>query len=494
MIIRVKKSWKEFVDKKPHPTLSRRDFLSRGLATSVATVALPQAFSMAMAKKALGSATSCPPQVRTPGGIAHIYRDGGPTVGASFINQKQAGFMNATAASNYGIVQSNLVQVGANYYVSSSSPFGMALMTPPPGFTQAQWNAILMQTSLGGHYGAFNQDDGAGQNTGLIARSSKFKPSLLGKDLAINSTDTLASWAQGFPSTGVSGSTTNLSGANVAKNFSISPSTGITSQLLTNSAQAADSLSQLFLPLLGANRTQAQGAVQTAVCSFYGDSQLASSTFGTSLFVPTNVSALNSAITLASLSNEEQALLSAFYQSATGTIAGVHIQQNGNDYHGQSVGGTINPQDYEAGRMVAMFLAACSIAGAPGALIMTHNGQAIASGTQSAAFTFGSNNQNLTATGPVAQGDAGGAYNAGFILCFSPSSAPALSTTGTFNTSSGNVTAASTVSATGDAIAGLYLTALAYLGLNVTAAANIMAASGASSTAGSNPQALMLIS
>ena len=484
MRIKVNKSWKEFVDKKPHPTFSRRDFLSRGLATSVATVAIPHALSMAMAKNAFGSAASCPPAVRTPGALAQIYRDGGPTVGAMFLNQQQVSFMNAAVAGNYGIVQTDIAQVGANWYLATSSPFAIGLMTPPSGISQAAWNAVLMKTSLGGHYGAFNQDDGAGENSGLLGGASTFKPSVLGKDLRINNQASLATWAQGIPSTGVSGNPSQLSVTNgsIAKNFGIQPAGNTTSALMSNSAAAADSLSQLFLGLFGANRTMAQGAVSKATCGFYGDSVLADPTYGNGLFNPTAIGALSSAITLANLSQEEQSLLAAYYQSAVGSLGGVFVQQNGCDYHGQSVQNTIAPSDYEAGRMVGMFLAACSIAGSKGAMIMLHNGQAIASGVVAA--TVGPNNVNTN--GPSAQGDAGGAYNAGFILAFDPSSPPVLSSTGTFNTTSGNVTAASAVGASTDAVSGLYLTAFAHLGLNVSQAASAMAEG--------SPQNIMLIS
>ena len=105
------------------------------------------------------------------------------------------------AASNYGIVQADIVQVGANWYVANSSPFAMALMTPPAGFSQTQWNAVLMKTSLGGHYGAFNADDGAGINTGLLGSASPIKSSLMGKDLRINNQNTFAPWSMGTPST-----------------------------------------------------------------------------------------------------------------------------------------------------------------------------------------------------------------------------------------------------------------------------------------------------
>jgi hypothetical protein len=482
MRIKVHKSWKESIDKKPHPTFSRRDFLSRGLATSVATVAIPHALSMAMAKNAFGSAASCPPAVRTPGALAQIYRDGGPTVGAMFLNQQQVSIMSANMASRYGIVQTDIAQVGANWSLATSSPFAIGLMTAPAGYSQAAWNAVLMKTSLGGHYGAFNQDDGAGENSGLLGGASTFKPSVLGKDLRFGNTAALANWAQGIPSTGVSGSPTNLTPANVAKNFGISPAGNTTSALMTNAAVASESLSQLFLGLFGANRTNAQGAVSKATCGFYGDSVLADPTYGNSLFNPAAIAALNSGITLGSLTPAEQALLAAYYQSATGSLGGVFAQQGGCDYHGQSVQNTIAPSDYAAGRMVAMFVAACQIAGTKGAMIMLHNGQAIASGVVQA--TVGPN--GVTTQGPSAQGDAGGAYNAGVILAYDPSSPPALSSTGTFNTTSGDVTAAPAVAASSDAVAGLYLTAIAHLGLSVSQAASLMQQG--------SPQNIMLIS
>jgi hypothetical protein len=490
MIIRSRKNWKDVVEQKPHNSWTRRDFLSRGLATSVATVTLPHALMAAMTKSAFASSTSCPPQVRTPGALAQIYRDGGPCVGAMFINETQAGFMSAAVAADYGIVQTDVTKVGSNYYLAKSSPFGLGIMTPPSGYTQASWNAILMQTSLGGHYGAFNQDDGAGENSGLLGGSAVFKPSILGKDLRINNQATLANWAQGIPSTGVRGNTTNLTPALVAGNFAIQPSAGVTSQLVTNAAQAADSLSSLFMGLFGPGRTQAQNAVSNAVCGFYGDSVLADSTYGNSLFNPTAISALSSAITLGNLTAEEQALLAAYYQSATGSIGGVFVQQNGNDYHpNNATGAQIAATDYEAGRMVAMFIAACQVAGTKGAMIILHNGRASANNTQ--AETVGPQN-NMNVMSPVAVGDAGGSYNAGFIVAYDPSSAPALQTTGTFNTSSGNVTAASAVASSNDAVAGLYLTAVAHLGMNVTTAANKMVAAGVSSA--STPSNIMLIS
>src|SRR6185437_2045173 len=213
-------------------------------------------------------------------------------------------------------------------------------------------------------------------------------------------------------------------------------------------------------------------------------SAMADPNFGNSLFNPAQISALNTALQLGSLTSEEQALLAAYYQPAMGSIGGVVVEQTGQDYHGQSVQNSIAPSDFEAGKMVAMFLAACAVAGTKGAMISLHNGQAIASGTQAATV----NGQNVN--GPVAQGDAGGAYNAGFILCYDPSSPPSLSTTGTLDTTNGNVTPSGNVASNVQAVAGLYLTAFAHLGLDVNGASAAMQSAGAITNASN----VMLIS
>ena len=497
---RTSSSWKDLIEQKPHKTLSRREFLGRGLFTGTATVMLPHALSAMIAKKALAGQTTCPAPVRTPGGIAQIMRNGGPTVGAMFLNQTQVNNMNATTATNYGILgASDIAQVGANWYLAKSSPFALGLMTPPPGYTATTWNAVLKNTSLGGHYGPFNADDGAGQNTGLLGSSSPFKTSTLGKDLRINNNVTLANWAVGSPSSATSSGTSSLTSTNISNLFGlpkVNSSLSMTPAVMTNSAIAADSLSQLFFSMFNQGRSGASAAVDSAVCGFYGDSTLATTGFGASLFNPANIPALSSLIP--NLTAEEQALLAAYYQSALGNIAGVFVEQDGCDYHGQSVQTTIAPSDYEAGRMVAMFLVACNLANTKGALITLHNGQAIASGTSNVgllnadgktAVLDGNGNQVQT-NGPVAQGDAGGAYNAGFILAYDPSSPPVLSSTGTFHASNGNVSVASAVASSVDAVAGLYLTAYAHLGLNVGAATAHMQGAGAAS----NPTAIMLIS
>jgi hypothetical protein len=300
------------------------------------------------------------------------------------------------------------------------------------------------------------------------------KPSAVGKDLLINATDALAQWAQGVPSTGISGNTTKLTGAGIASNFGLTPAGQITSQVMTNSATAADSLSQIFMGLLGQGRAGMAADVAKTVCGFYGDSAVASPTFGASLFEAAQVSALTSAITVGSLSAEQQALLAAFYQSAMGTVGGVIIQQDGCDYHGQPVPTVIAPSDLERGQMVAMFIAANYIAQTPGALMMVSNGQAIANGAQSVTVN------GVTMNGPIAQGDAGGSANGGFLLCYHPSSPPVLNSTGTLNTTTGNFSSGSTISSVPEAMASLYYSAFAYLGLDLTTAAAKMAEAGIS--------------
>jgi hypothetical protein len=178
--------------------------------------------------------------------------------------------------------------------------------------------------------------------------------------------------------------------------------------------------------------------------------------------------------------------------SAIGSIAGVVIQQNGCDYHQSEtdpnlaslLATNVAPNDFEAGLQVAMFVAACAAANTPGALISVANGNVANNGTSSVVI-----NGSTTVNCPlVTGGDSGGKYNAGHILAFHPSSPPTLTTTGTFNMSTGGVTAASTVFSVPAAVSGLYLTAFKYLGFDVAGAAAVMTTGGIN-----NPMGLMLI-
>ena len=479
MLIRVRRNLKDMVTEKPHRGLTRRDFLKKGLATGTATALLPYglfgSFKNAMA------ATSCPAAVRQPGALAQIFRDGGASSGASFIHSIQASGMTAAAAAFYGIVASDLVQTGTNWYVSKSSPFGIALLTPPPGYTQTTWNAVLAKTSLGGHFGPFAADDGAGENLGNLGSASGFKNSSLGTDLGINAGAIQVGWAQGYPSANIQVSTdtntSSLTPASIASSFGMNPASGTTPTIMTNSATAADSLSSIFANIfnIGARKFGTQ-AVAKAVCGFYGDSVLATPGIGTTLFDPTQIAALASAtIKPSMLTPNQQALLGAFYQSAIGSIAAVILGQGGCDYHFASsdknlaseLQTQVAPIDYEAGQYVAMFLAACDAAQTPGALISVSNGNCGCNGTTSLQIP----NTSLTAQVPVTTlADTGGTFNAGYLLCYNPTTPPTLQTTGTFSMTDGSVTASATVFSVPAAMSGLYLSAFTYLGLNVSAA------------------------
>ena len=62
-IIRVPKSWKDSIDKRPDHNLSRRDFLQRGVATGTLSVVLPKILMGSLARQAWAATTSCPAPV-----------------------------------------------------------------------------------------------------------------------------------------------------------------------------------------------------------------------------------------------------------------------------------------------------------------------------------------------------------------------------------------------------------------------------------------------
>jgi hypothetical protein len=482
MLIRTPRKAKDFVTAKPHRSLTRRDFLKRGLATATMT---------ALAPASALAATTCPPQVRKTGLLAQVMREGGPAVGAAFVHQIQATGMTATGAANYGLLStSDLSQVGANWFVGLNSPFGIALLTPPAGYTQSAWNAVIKQSSLGGHFGPFGADDGAGVDLGHHGAAAAFKSSMLGKDLRIANGAAKAIWAEGMPSTNVSTSTDSLMPSSISGKFGMNPSSGITSTIMTNSATAADSLGSIFSSLLGINaRKYGTSSLAAAVCGFYGDSVLADPNLGSSLFDPTKIAGLSATIQPAMLSVNEQALFASFYQSAIGSIGAVIIEQGGGDYHNDFdpvvYASSVAPNDYEAGRYVAMFLAACDAAKTPGALIFTANGNCGCNGVTPLTIV----NTTINVQCPITSGgDSGGFFNAGTILCYSPTTPPVLKTTGTITASDGHVTPSTLVFSVPSGVAGLYLTALSYLGLDTAKAIAAMQTAGIN-----NPTGLMLI-
>jgi len=461
MTYKVKKTWKDLADNKPkHRSLTRRDLLLRGMATGAMSVLLPKAFFGDWVKTAMAAPGNCPPPNRVPGAIAQIFSEGGPTMGARFIGEAQMNAMNATMAANYGITGTNLVKLGSNLVIDSTSPFGFTLLQGPPGYPggAAAWRAnVLSKISGGGHLGPFNADDGAGQNSGLIGAVSPFKVSQMGKDLVVNGSVTPASWANGAPKAVVKGRPTTDA---LAKTFTLTPAaTGLTNTAaLTAASDGANAIAQALDPVFNTSKRKfASQLITNAGCAFYGNSVMADPNYGNSLFNPANITALTQNVTVGTLSAQEQAQLAAFYQSAVGVAGGVIQQFNGRDYHGADPGNNIAPADIEEARSIVMFLAACDVAQAPGAMIYLSNGQAIADGTQQVNATI--NGNNVTINAPVAKSDAGGAYNAGLIIFYDPKGSPPMARmTGTID-NNGNAKTDASVGSSSDAVGGLFLSA-----------------------------------
>jgi hypothetical protein len=460
------------------------------------SILLPKILGVRFVYDALAGDVSCPPQIRVKGGIAQIFSNGGPTMGARFISDQQAQMMNAGMARNYGISgQGNLERLGPNLNIDRTSPFGAALLQGPNGYSggAAAWRTnVLSKLSGGGHLGPFNADDGAGQNLGNIGAVSPFKSSQMGKDLLIGASSTLAKWAQGQPASRLAGSPAVLSIAKLATTYSMSPPSAglVTKDTWMKASDASRGLAQIFGGLFQNNSRQGAETLAAISCNFPANADLADPAFGTNLFTASGISALTAKMAVANLSTVEQAQLAAFYQSALGTVGGVMLEYDGRDYHGGNPATAIAPKDIEEARAIVMFLAACEAANAPGALIYVSNGQAIANGVQSVSVTIGGTAVTLNA--PVAAGDAGGAYNAGLILFYDPKGSPPQSKfTGTVNSTTGNATSSPAVGSVPEAVAGLYLSALEWvMGGNIPPAAlQAMQRAGVAS----NPKSIKLI-
>ncbi|MGZ3721510.1 MAG: hypothetical protein ACXVA9_01185 [Bdellovibrionales bacterium] len=483
MVYKSKQTWKDLIDKKNHVGITRRDLLSRGLATGFLSLGLPRILMSSIAEAAL----TCPPVTRNPGAIAQLYAQGGPTMGARFIGDDQAGLMNATMAANYGITGTNLLRLGPNLNIDTTSPFGATLMQGPPGFAGGAtgWQTtVLSKLSGGGHRGPFNLDDGAGANTGLIGGASPFKSSQMGKDVLIGVSNQMANWARGLPSSSISNNNLTSAGLGQLLTMTPNPSGLVTTQTMTDATNAALDLATALAPTFNnANRNGSATLTNNAGCSFYGNATLATPNFGNSLFTPANIPALTGVLTVGSLTTAEQAQLAAYYQSAAGVIGGVMLELGGRDYHGQSPQNVIAPADIEDARAIVLFLAACHAAQAKGSFLYFANGQAIASGVQSVTSNIGGT--TVTVNAPVAKGDAGGAYNAGLIIFYDPAGSPPPATFSGTITSSGNAQMAAAVGSSANAVSGLYLSALKWVNggtipasaltaMNVTTPANIV--------------------
>ncbi len=478
MTYKSNKNWKDLIEKGPHISLSRRDLLARGMATGFISAALPSSLLQLLSERSEAAALTCTPATRAPGAIAQIYSEGGPTMGARFIGEDQASMMSATMAANYGISGTNLLKLGPNLVIDTTSPFSATIMQGPPGWIggAAAWQAnVLTKISGGGHRGPFNADDGAGANTGLLGGVAKFKNTQLGKDLQISVARKMANWATGIAASSISKN--GLTPASLSTLFSVSPNASglVTAQSMTDASNAAIDIAAALNNTLGnSTRNGAASMVNSTGCALYGNSALVDPSFGSSLFTASGIAPLNSLFTVTALTPVEQALLASYYQSALGVIGGVVLELGGRDYHGQSPQNVIAPADIEEARAIVMFLASCYAAAAPGAFLYFSNGQAIASGVQSVTTTIGGTAATVNA--PVARGDAGGSYNAGLIIFFNPTGAgPSASFTGTIAANSGNVKTASTVKSSADAVSGLYLSALKWINGGTVPAAAVTA-------------------
>jgi hypothetical protein len=494
MTYKTKKNYKDLAEPCKGQGMSRRELMARGFATGFMSVALHDFLIGNIMNKAFAAGLTCPAPVRAKGAIGQIFAEGGPTMGARFISEAQAAMMNVNMAGNYGISgQANLQKIGPNLVVDKTSPFGFTLLQGPPGFPggPAGWQAnVLSKVSGGGHLGPFNQDDGAGQNTGLIGGVGPFKVSTMAKDLSIGVSNTVATWANGLPAAAVKQG--GLAPTSFSSAFSLTPpAAGLTnSAALSAASDAANSLQSALSPVFStASRKGASVLAQSAGCAFYGNSALADPNYGATLFNPANITDLAGKVTLAQLSNQEQALLAAYYQSAAGVAGGVITEFGGRDYHGQSPQNNIAPADIEEARAIVMFLAACDAAAAPGAFIYTSNGQAIANKTAAVTATINGATANLNA--PVAQGDAGGSYNAGLMIFYSPVGAPVQAKfTGTVD-QNGNAKTDPNVGSSQEAIAGLYLSALKFIN-NGTIPTKALAAMNAAGVA-QNPSKITVL-
>lgn len=276
------------------------------------------------------------------------------------------------------------MKLGPGVVVDSTSVFGATLLQGPPGFPggAAAWQTLVLgKISGGGHLGPFNADDGAGLNSGLMGSVSLDKSSQIGKDIYVNPGVTRATWSNGTPAVYVG----NPSPAALASPFTLAPAAAgrTTASEMTNAADGAIAISQAFSSVMGTlSRKGASNMMNSAGCALYGNAAITDPAFATGLFNAANVSALTTNMTVASLTSEEQALVAAFYQSASGVVGGVTVSLGGRDYHGTDPQTVITPVDVEDARTIVMFLAACYCANQPGAFIYVSNGQAIANGVQ----------------------------------------------------------------------------------------------------------------
>jgi hypothetical protein len=174
-----------------------------------------------------------------------------------------------------------------------------------------------------------------------------------------------------------------------------------------------------------------------------------------------------------------------------GTVGAIIIQQNNNDYHGNGAPANSGPVDYEAGMYLQMFLAACDAAGQPGVFIDVSNGNCQCNSVGQVTIK-GQGGASVSVHAPNAMGDAGGDFNAGYIICYHPSTPPTMkSLIGSLDTMAGNVTAPGNITSVPQAMGYLYLTAIGYLGGDVNTAFAQMSAGGAFSSGSASSYMLL---
>jgi hypothetical protein len=473
MLIKVAKNSKDTTEFHKGPKLTRRDFLAQTAITGVLSILGSQAL---LGHRAYGATVNCPPSSLIGGGFGQVFAHSGPApfpIFASVITDS----MNATMAKNYGVTgTSTLVQAGKNWMTNSDSPAGAVILAGPPGINAAMWKTILANTVVGANYGDFGQDDGNGENEGLVAGFAGIngKVSTNNKDMLFNTTNTQAPWA-----IGANASLRTPTPAALAATLTTTPAaTGLTTtQDLTAASAAALAIETAFeavTPL--STKKGGTDLLNSAICGFNNNPPTASPTYGTNFYTPSDITAITNLIPaagLATMSTQNQAILAASFRSGTGGNGAAIFTNPNCDYHGTSVQNTANQDQINAAALVSM-LAGFAAANQPGVILVNSNGSVSCSGTGTASITI--NGTATTVQSNVADGDNGGTFSQGLLLFYNPSgSLPTPAINGTINATNGSTKGASQSPA--NSMAGLMASALYYLN-NGTIPNSFLTASG----------------
>jgi hypothetical protein len=481
-MIRIKKYRQDYITSDPNHDIERRNFLAKTVKGAAVTLLLPKVLGASLINSAMADAPTCPTSAQVKGGLMHIFAEGGATMTSRFISPAQAGIMNATIATSYGINQ-DLVDFGGNgWKVSASNAYGQ-LLVPPVGISAQIWADILKNVSVTGNFGAFNADDGGGDNLGQIAGSAGLKPGVIPSDILVNVSSARATWAKGLSAVRVGTPT----GASLSGAFNAPKGAGTDPRIWGNTVSAMGSLSQAFAGLFGSGtRNGAEKYVARGLCGAQAAANQTDPSYGLTLFsdiVDPTKAAKVPGVDLNQLSPEERGFLSAAYRTADGTVPGVMVQFGGRDYHTQDPATVVAPADYKEAQAIKMWLLGAYLAKAPSALIYNSNGHCSSPGgtvasTVNTTLTDGSTRAVALSNNKSDGSDNGGRINAGFLLCYNPNgSGPLMRQTGVFD-SGGGVKALAALSSVPNAIASLHLSALKFLGNDVNKAYGLMQANG----------------